>query len=174
MTLEEKVSQMQNQAAAIPRLGVYNLFLWEIEVGCDSPNMIRITTYLQQVGQIHFPLFQEGCRTAAALNTREDGNALNQISPLSSANFMRLFGWDHGGDFELFRFAVELNGLQEQSALGRSEMVIPNPRAPVVNITEAKSVSLADACAMTRCVLKAGSLETIPKSMLFSVVICRE
>jgi hypothetical protein len=71
----------------------------------------------------------------AALNTREDGNELNQISPLSNANFMRLFGWDHGGDFELFRFAVELNGLQEQSSSGGSEMVTQNPEAPVVNVT---------------------------------------
>src|SRR5271155_2245588 len=46
-------------------------------------------------------------------------------------------------------------------------MVTPNPRPQVVNITEAKSFSMADAFALARWVLKAGILETVLKSMLF-------
>ena len=45
--------------------------------------------------------------------------------------------------------------LQEQSSLDRSEMVTPNSRAPVVTSPRPKWV------------LKAGSIETAPKLMLF-------
>jgi hypothetical protein len=52
------------------------------------------------------------------VNSGPARKAFYQISPLSDTNFMRLLGWDYGENLELFRFAVEFNGSQEQSPFG--------------------------------------------------------